>query len=440
VDDDELFREIGKKGDELWSQQLPQTHAGHEIPLDEAPPPGWSLLHVGWQLVSHPSPSPGTMFLWVIYLVSTPLLLVLDVVHLLLRVPVYPLVLLEWWCEKRLALWLGRFYFCPVCHHLMDEPYAFCPNKKCPRRVQPRLRPYFHSMFLHTCPECGRGRWLIPGQRFLFPPKPLVCRHTRKKSGCYHPLALPALRGRFHLRFIALLGATVRVKHCVMAHLFGHLTEKRPHRKHYQPAWRVSALELDLCRRVLCRAMTEETSRFETPGQHYTLALTFLLKEARRRRLLVFHNVVQNWLARTELLAKNSLNWQIMSGLVFVLDYQRLGLPKSDKVLPDAELYSRLVRVVEEYCGLEPGQPVPFRVAVVLAVPADARTDLLAGPTGELTSEEVQDVVRNRGPALHALLVRTVVPGRLRFFGGLVPNGMDLSMTPWIPDVLEWVA
>lgn len=426
---DGLLEKIGKKGDRLWTGKLHEVDrdTGMYIPLREPTPPAWSLLYrIGLQ-----DESGIRTFAFF------PLLFPIDALHFVARIFLFPLVWLLWWTEKRVALWLGRYYFCPVCHNLMDEPLVYCPNRSC-KRVQARLRPSFNSLFVRTCPACGEGRWRILGQRFLSPPEPLVCRHTEKTSGCYHPQPVPLLAGKCRSVYIGLAGTTVRAKHSVMAHLFRHLAGQGIRKVSYQPAWDLSELELKLCDQVLHRAFREDTRRCEVPGEQYTLGLTLPLQAEGKKHLLVFHNIAQHWLGKTEILARTGLNWNLLRTLVFVIDAAQMDALTTETAAPQVETYTRLVRAVEEYCGLRPGSTLPFRVAVVLALPGKPAAARRRGASGEMPPEKVERLLAERDPALYALLRRTVPPGRLRFFGGSIPPDLEVARTRWLQDVLEW--
>jgi len=94
------------------------------------------------------------------------------------------------------------------------------------------------------------------------------------------------------------------------------------------------------------------------------------------------------------------------------------------------EVYSRFVRVVEEYFGLKPSEPLPFKVAVALALPEDSAT---------LTSTDAAKALHENAPALYSLLERTVSKKRLRFFGGPIPVEMDLATTLWCNAAFQWL-
>lgn len=178
-DPERLWLAIVEAGCALWKGGLAKRKAEGPIPLDEFGPPGWSLLYLTFQsverLANKDQKTPQELFLTGLLMLLSPawfaVFLMVDLVHLPIRFLFYLLVLAAWWGERRLALFLGRRIFCPICHQVMDDPWVFCPNACCPQPVQPRLRPRFHSLFLRTCSSCGRGRWFLLGQRFLFRPK-----------------------------------------------------------------------------------------------------------------------------------------------------------------------------------------------------------------------------------------------------------------------------
>ncbi len=435
MDPARLFRKIGKHGDSLWAGKLPEKYGGLEIPLDSSAPFHWSFLyHLFGKLEDAGEP----WSLWVVVWLSLFPLAILDSAQLLIRGLLYPLVLLIWWCEKRLALFQGRRYFCAVCHKLMDDPWVYCLNPRCPRRVQTRLRPTFNSLFIRRCLVCDHSRWLLLGQRHRFPPQPLVCRHTYKLSGCYHPLRIPALQGQATLHF-AIVGTTVAAKHTVMSHMFHQLTGSSSDES-YRTAWDVSQMELELSRQILYRGFEEDTSRYETPGRHYTLAWTFVLQPVGSGSHLVFHNMLNSWFSDTHDLAKHGANWKILKGLLFVIDPRLMWQEPSVDALPQAEIYARLLRTVEEYCVLRPGRPVPFKVAVLLPLPPKM-FDFFAKSAAlhKASSTTIEHILAQQDPALFSLLRRTVPRQRLCFFGGWLPPRPDFTQTPWIDHALKWL-
>ena len=199
----------------------------------------------------------------------------------------------------------------------------------------------------------------------------------------------------------------------------------------YQPAWEVTQLEVQLCEELLAEAFTKDTSHCEMPGKRYSLSWTAVFQALQQRRLLVFHSIVSRWLESTHLLARHTLNWKVMDGLVLVIDPDQLQSQGEPSQLSAAEIYSRLLRVIEEYCVLSPGQPLPCKVAVALVLP-EGHSLLGRGVDahGGIASLTAETLLHQHDPALIALLQRTVPPQRLRFFGGTVPRNWTCSAPP----------
>jgi hypothetical protein len=187
----------------------------------------------------------------------------------------------------------------------------------------------------------------------------------------------------------------------------------------FKPGWDVSELEMRLARSILGRAFDADTRPAERPGRSWTLASTLVL--AGKGRNLAVHNLLNDWLDRTDELARHSCNWKAAGWLVLAVDGRELTRTPDYDSVTAAEYYSRLVRVAEEYLALPPGATLPFRVAVLVVSPGEG-----AGRS-DLTPEEVESLVRKHDPALAALLTRTAAPGGVAYFGGMVPRGKSLA-------------
>ena len=405
---------IGRLGDRLWVEPLAEGDAeGGPVPLTEWGKPFWSLVYSSTSRLDEQDRGQGLGFLAVVPLF--PFMVLIDAVHLLARIGLYLPVLVLWWLEARVARWWGRRWFCVVCHHGMHEPFPCCPHPDCPRPVQPRLRPSFNSLFRRSCSGCRRSSWWILGARLWNRPSPLVCRHTASTSGCYRPLLIPALATGTPGTHVALAGTKTASKNAVLGHLVRAWTERG-----LEPAADVSAAEVQLARTVLVRAGTIDTRPMERTGQHWTLASTLVLAEG--ERLLALHNLLGGWFRQTARLSKHGPNWRALDCLVFVLDGDELRREPEADSLPASEWFARIVRVTEEYCGLPAGARLPFRVAVVLAG---------SGP--------IEATIARHDPALGALLRRTVRPGRLAFFGGVLPSEPGSGPVDWARPLAEWI-
>jgi hypothetical protein len=437
VEGDSLVREIGRQAEALWENRLPIRDRGRPHPFVERAPPWWSL---SYRLLVLLEQQNEPVWLWVVTLLVIVPLVAFDLVHALARLLLWPIVLGLWWVEKRWALAREWHYFCPLCHHRMDDPWVYCDQPRCRRRVQPSLRPQFNSLFIRRCHGCTHSRWAVLGQRWLFPPRTLLCRHTPTTSGCHRVLGIPDLAGRLAVRHVALAGTSLRARHALMAHLFDQLTWEEGGGRAWEPGWAVSALELQLCREVLCRAFEQDTEFCERPSEHYSLAWTFLLRAGSRG--LCFHHLLGSWFDRTDALAENGTNQEALHGLIFFLDPDDVveGVPPGS--LPPEEIYARIVRVTEEYCALPPGRRMPWRVALVLGVTErqEALRDLFeAGPAGA-EEQEVEETLRRYVPGLLALVRRTVGRGRVRCFAGPIPPECDPQATSWLQAVAHWAS
>jgi hypothetical protein len=366
------------------------------------------------------------------YVVVFPLLLAIDVVHAVGRTLVLLFALAVWWGERRLAKLRGRSWFCPLCINPLKEPLVYCPDCL---RIQPRLRPGFDSPLSWRCP-CGRSRWSKLGRYFLNPPRNLGCRDTDHFEGCYHPHPLPHLAGRLRPRHVAIVGTSERAKHAVMAHLLHHCVAGE---RRYQLVWDLNQLELELCRQFLFRSMREDTRGCEQPGQYYRLARTFLLQRQDGNDALVFHNIPNELLENTESLADYRITWDEMGGLLLVIDDERTDDRFRPNVLSQAEIYSRLLRVIEEYRGTTIGERLPFKVAVLLPVAAGNAADFLPAAGGLIDSDGVKDLLKRRDPPLFGLLNWSTQAKKLRYFGGIMPDELDLKESQWIQEALDWI-
>lgn len=432
MNEQELLERIGQEGDALLKRKLSRVNAeGDYVPIE-----GGSVRPVLLTAMLFAYLEQGGPAAVVLAVPALPLLAPIDLVLVIGRFVMFPFVLLAWWLERKMSQLLGRSYFCPLCSNPMCEPLLYCSQCK---RVQPRLRPHPEALFLRTC-ECGQSSWPILGQFFLRCPQPLVCRDTERVTGCYRPHPLASLAGRYSSKHLAVAGTSTQAKHAVMAHLFAHLVEGDRRFGTWTPAWELSEMEMELSRKRLVKAFREDTTDCEKPGDRYTLGLSFVLRSVDDSQLLVFHNVAQHWLDSTSLLVKNVLNWKLIQGMVLVLDPELMGVIADPQELPQAEAYSRLLRVIEEYCVLSTGSPLPLRVAVVLPVPAGRAAAMgLPGVKASMLGEAIRQLVREKEPALHALLVRSVAPTKLAFFAGPIPDDIDLKKTKWLHEVLTWM-
>jgi hypothetical protein len=315
----------------------------------------------------------------------------------------------------------------------MRDPCVYCPACL---RVLGRLMPGFEHLFFQKC-ECGEFTWRITGQYLFGRPPHLICRDTATYLGCRRKQSLPDLAGRFPMKHVCVAGTSVRTKHAAMAFLFHHLVEwGSAAGDRYEPAWDLTQLELDLCRGVLHRSLSEDTTACETPGKRYTLARSFVLRSTRRRQLLLFHNIAQSALMKASDLMKSKQNWQIVDRLILVLDPKQMG-PAADPIrVPQSEVYSRMIRAVEEYTTLRVGQALNLSVAVLVPL---TRKELAGafGGNANPSPAKVRDWVHRNDPALYALLLRTIEADRLMFFGGLIPD--QLGRMPWIEAALNWL-
>lgn len=410
-----LVEQIGRQGDRLFAKPLPEGDADGPVPLLEPGKPFWSLTYWStYKLDAGDNSGDGLGFLFLVPLF--PFMILIDFVHLLLRAVIYLPVQALWLVDGWLARWANRRWFCAACHHAMTEPWPCCPEPDCGRPVQTRLRPTFHNLFFKVCPSCRQSRWFI-FSRWLGKPSPLVCRHTADTSGCYRVLRIPGLAEGTPVRHIALAGTTVAVKHAALTYLLSAWESAG-----FKPAWDVSGLEIKLAKAILGRAFEVDTTPAERPGRVWTLASTLLLE--RKRRRLALHNLLNEWLTRTEDLARDSCNWKAVDCLVFAVDGVKLVETPAYDAVTAAEYFSRLVRVAEEYHALPAGDPLPFRVVVLLVWPED-------GAEATPSPESIEARLMKYDPALIALLRRMVGASRLSYFGGTVPTRGRQAVPEW---------
>jgi len=419
------LRAIGQLGDSQWSRRLSDAHEGFYVRVDDPGPPYLSLLYRASKL------NPD------VFLVAAPLAALIDAVHWILRAAVFPLFLYLWFAERGVARLLGRTFFCPLCFNPMTEPYVYCP--KC-RRVQGRLRPRIGSLMFKRCAGCGETRWRLIGNYLLSPPRPLVCRDTPQHTGCYRPHQLANVAGRCSVKRIALVGPSVASKHTFLAHLVNQMVNGSASRGgQYYPVGKLSSLEFQLMRQTLARSALEPTDHCERPGRRYTLARTFALQRGRGRNVAVIHNVSNTWIRYEDRLFTDGLAWTEIRSLVFVIDAALIEGNGSEGILAHAEVYSRVVRVIEKDLSLAPGRYLPVRVAIVLPLTSGANMAQSIGANGAISAAGVKRYVAQGAPALHALVQRTVAPGDLRYFGGLITPNLDLDGSGWVQDLVGWV-
>jgi hypothetical protein len=200
----------------------------------------------------------------------------------------------------------------------------------------------------------------------------------------------------------------------------------------------MSKLELSLFRYVLRRGFEEDTTRYEAPGHTYTLARTFIL-HGRKGALWVFHNLLNSWLVSEEELHRYHPTWSRVGSLLFVLDGERLARPVPGSSDPPVELFSRMLRDIEKFCLLRPNRFLPMRVAVVVACPSHEMMSELFLKADRPADEPFKSVVMSLDPALHALLLRTVAPKRLRFWGWVAPFNVDQTSPLAAQEVGRWI-
>ena len=327
-------------------------------------------------------------------------------------------ILFAWpiWATSRLiSQRKGRFHFCPTCWNMMGEPLVYC--ERCGRALS-RLEPGPGSVFKRTC-VCGGRSWPILGQFRTRVPQPLVCRSTiRTRSreigaqGCLRPLPPEYARisGKVISRHVAIAGSSMAAKHAVMGRLFPLLQTAG-----LKPLRRLDELEVELCGKTLVKAFDRDTSRCEFPGgpHSYSLCGSLMLREpgalrAGRGKLRVYHNLTDYWLNQREGQGQHSSIWQLIDGLIFIIDVDDPGANPEARAALDADLHllERLARLAERSLDLHPGQRLPYRAAAILASrdqPAD---------------ETAEETARRRVPGFYAMARRLFPNKGLKLFAG----------------------
>jgi len=436
---DELIRQIGHEGDALFRPTLNRKdRAGNTVPFT---PPAFNPESMLTARVLDAIAEAGSFGAW-IGLASLMLLApFVDFARLLLQGTYFPLAWLIWRSERMLSRWQRRSFFCPLCTNSIEDPLVYCPHCL---QIQPRIQPTWTAPLLWRC-DCDKSTWPTLGQYLLKCPQPLVCRDLPHVTGCLHFHPLRDLAGKYPATHAALVGTSFRTKHAVMAHLFAHMADGFGKKRNQSvPASRISVLELQLARTHLFAGFMNDTSECEAPGERYTLGLCFSMLAKHRKKLYAVHNVAQPWLVKTDVLNRKSLNWKLIRNLVVVLDPKLLGKIDSPQPVPQAETVSRLIRVIEQYCDVQPGTELPHRLAIVLPVPprhffADLQKELGGLPPTGAVEGQVQRVVRERDPALYALVRCCFKPSHVRFFSGPLPDTLDLPRTAWLTNVLDWL-
>ena len=424
------LREIGELGDSQWRQRLSDSDAGAYVRLKDGPPPYWSIVYRVYRWAESQPDSPDR---YGVLVVAAVFLVWIDVVVGLIRVALLPLLLLAWWCERGLARLLGRTFLCPLCHNPMRDPYVFCSS--C-RRVQGQLRPTVNSLFIYCCARCGETRWPVLGNYLGGSPRPLVCRDTRGHRGCYYPHPLTGLAGTSAARHVAIVGPALASKHAFLGHLVAQVVSGGD--RGYRPANTLAGLEFDLMKQRFMNALQGDTADCEQPGKRYSLARTLVL-QAPRRALFVLHNLCNSWLADEERLFTDGISWSDISSLVFVVDGAVSRANGGEGAMSHAEVYSRVVRVVEKDLRLNPGTLLPFQVAVVLPFPPHAFPVQGSGVSGRLAEADAEAHLWREAPAFCAMLRRTMAPHKLRFFGGVLDSKLDLLRGRWLQEVADWI-
>jgi hypothetical protein len=432
VDVQQLCQRVGQLGDERLARRL--FPPGKRPPaLDpDTDPPLWSLVYRLWVWTEERG---GTVRDWLVLLALVPLilfffpaLLALDILHALVRVPLYLIVVRVWRLERWRRVRLGLTYFCEHCFNNMISPVLLCPTLGCRHRLQPTLRPTYNSLLTRLCPGCRRTWWWVIGHHSRRRSGALVCMGGQGNRGCGRQLTLPALAGRKR-RHIALVGTSVRARHVILAECLRALEEGRVGRQRCIADGQLGRFEAELARQVLCRSYSQDTRPLDHPGQKYSLAHSLVLEPVGRDPAVVFHNLLASWIETSHRLAQKACNWNVTQRLLLVVDAQRVSREEQLRGLPDAEVYSRLVRDVEEFLGWPLGEPVPLRTAVVLAWPP-GETKVPGDPAGWLAANDA---------ALSALLRLSLRPRQLAIFTGAIPADPHLSGTDWLSKALAWL-
>ena len=302
MDVEQLCSRLGQLGDERTIRRVYPDNQTQPMFNHRTNPPLWSLAY---RLTNRFDEGQGTVLDWLLVLTIAPflLLLVIDLVHAVLRLSLYPVALALWRLERTLAVLQGRTFFCEHCQHDMKDPVVMCPTPDCPCPLQPPLRPTYNALFTRVCPGCQQKRWRLVGQRFCQRSGPLLCLDSNGTSGCGRQLLLTALMGRprYH---IAVAGTSVRAKHAGLAGFLQALTGGSVRGMRYRAVSKLGRLELEVARRVLYRGFALDTSRFECPGENYTMARSLVLVPRNSGPAVVLHNLPTSWIERPHHLAQ----------------------------------------------------------------------------------------------------------------------------------------
>jgi hypothetical protein len=236
-------------------------------------------------------------------------------------------------------------------------------------------------------------------------------------------------------------GPRLSSKHAVLAHLIGHATESAKvggWAAASSAHWSLGEKEYRLARTVLPRALREQTASLECPGENYTLARTFLL--ARHGRLCAMHNLAELWTSDERRLYQNGYPLVVARVWFVVLDAQQLEQEPSEGLGSPAEVLSRMVRVVQQLQSLSPTDVLSPKLAVLLPIPhGHAVWRTIANNRSEpLSDRTIRGYLLQRAPVFCGLARTMFESQRVRYFGGLVPDSLNLKETPWAAQAWKW--
>jgi len=430
---DGLKRRIGQRGDALFNGKLSDRYPRErwDVGFYHEGPPWWSICY----RFLYKSPQANkTEPADDVEALTYCTLGWIDALHWLVRLIIFPFSWIVWWCERRWARWRKYSYFCPVCHNPARDPLVYCP--RC-GQIQGLLRPRVGELFVHRCTNCGESRWKIHGQYLGSPPHHLVCRNTLTTAGCTRPNPIASLLRKTRSDHLAILGVGTRTKHALFAHIIGHAAKKRLGRRgRCRIPWPVNRDEWQLARRTLGNNLAVDTDGYETPGRNYTLARTFLLRA--RSRLVVLHNLADQWLTAEAALAVHGYPLVTSKTWIFVLDAVELEQHAPESRSSSVETLSRLIRVVQKFRKLDPQKALPAKLAVVLPIPDSSKLWNEGLLVDRLEPETVRSLVHERAAAFSLLATSVFRRSRLRYFGGPLPDSLDLQQTSWLQEVFNW--
>jgi hypothetical protein len=435
-----LLNQIGALGDRFKHNILPRddgkgvwyaydpSKSSHKSP--------WSWVDLFYGRLTGTTGEIDSFFKWIGLFVIVLIIGPFDLIHVTLRVLIYPFVLIVWWGERKILMRRSMWYFCPSCFNPMHEPLVYCPSCLVP---QPQLRPTFRNLFSRKCvnPKCtSRSSWLLLGHS-IKTPSPIACRDTSsyKSCQCVHRCS-PLIEG-YAPQHVIVLGASNASKHSITGHLLNHLHHVGAGKTQYKPVDNLDTLELNLFVSHLANAFQENTDHAEQPGKHYRLANCLLLKSNRKKKLLAFHNVPTDFTkSETAMLGPMPIK-DLRPSIMLILNPDNLVSSQQGEYGSHAEIFSRFIRRVQRLLDTTPGEKLQIPLQIVLPFPSSHPLSKYAKPTGELPAKIMQQLISNNDPALNGILALCFDPKKVQYFGGVIGDAVTSNPRSWITPLAE---